>query len=203
MILHALKVLENEVNNHFQDVAGAVVEDTVVLGNIATIETNGGIENANLFEKVLITLVNLREESTMRNGPYSRVNSTTLRTEYFNPPIHANLFLLFSATTKTYENGLLYLSRLIRYFQHKNVFTHENTAPVPGISAYDRLETFKFILEFYSPTFEELNHLWGTLGGKQYPSVLYKFRMLELEHENIIDGGPAIQEIDNQFIHKK
>ena len=45
----------------------------------------------------------------------------------------------------------------------------------------DQLESFKLIFDLYSPTLEEVNHLWGTLGGRQYPFVLYVLRMLELK----------------------
>jgi hypothetical protein len=43
------------------------------------------------------------------------------------------------------------------------------------------LKDFRFTVELYTPTFEELNFIWGTLGGKQYPSALYKLSLIEVE----------------------
>ena len=39
----------------------------------------------------------------------------------------------------------------------------------------------KLIVEMISLTFEQQNHMWGTLGAKYLPSVLYKVRMLVVQ----------------------
>ena len=64
------------------------------------------------------------------------------------------------------------------------------------------LETFKLIFDLYSPTMEEVNHLWGTLGGKQYPFVLYTLRLLELKFKAIQGESGLITEVVNNFLHK-
>ncbi|WP_205504350.1 DUF4255 domain-containing protein [Rufibacter psychrotolerans] len=203
MISHALKILVSELNTFFEGIQPAV-EDTVVLGNIATMESPTGTDNAEMRDKVVMTLVNLREEKTLKNSPYSFANSATLKTEYFNPPVFVNLFVLFSATANKYEKALTYLSRLIRFFQTRNIFTHlnSNLAVTGEFMEYDRLSEFKLIVDLYSPTFEELNHLWGTLGGKQYPSVLYLVRLLELKQETVTEGGSLILETNEKIGHK-
>ncbi|WP_239026982.1 Pvc16 family protein [Geomonas oryzisoli] len=45
----------------------------------------------------------------------------------------------------------------------------------------DQLQSFKLIFDIYSPTLEEVHHLWGPLGGKQYPFILYIMRSKGLE----------------------
>ena len=72
------------------------------------------------------------------------------------------------------------------------------TSRVP-INPVDKLESFKLIFDLYSPTLEEVNHLWGTLGGKQYPSVLYKLRMLELQFKAVQSEGGLITEVLSDF----
>lgn len=200
MISHALKILVAELNTFF-DAIQTAVEDTVVLGNIATLESPTGTDNPDMREKIVVTLVNLREEKTLKNSPYAYANSATLKTEYFNPPVYVNLFVLFSATARDYEKALTYISRLIRFFQTKNIFTHLNSkiGVTGGFIDYDRLSEFKLIVDLYSPTFEELNHLWGTLGGKQHPSVLYLMRLLELKQDAVTEGGSVIVEIEHRF----
>ena len=111
-----------------------------------------------------------------------------------------NSCILFSATTtNSYENALIYLSRLIRFFQSKNVFTPYNSATVPISNPYDEMTDFKLILDLYSPSFEEQNHFWGTLGGKQYPSVLYQMRLLELKRDEVVEGAGVIEEIERRY----
>ncbi|KAA5548449.1 DUF4255 domain-containing protein [Adhaeribacter rhizoryzae] len=200
MISHALKILVSELNTFFEGIQPAV-EDKVILGNIATLESPTGTDNPDMREKIVVTLVNLREEKTLKNSPYSFANSATLKTEYFNPPVFVNLFVLFSATTRDYEKALTYIFRLIRFFQTKNIFTHLNSnAGVSGsFIDFDRLSEFKLIVDLYSPTFEELNHLWGTLGGKQHPSVLYLMRLLELKQEVRTEGDSVIVEIESNI----
>lgn len=209
MILHAIKIIVHELNVHFESVltdplttTTPVGEDHVELGNIALMEGNGGVIRPELQNRIIVTVVNLREEKTLKNVPHFRVNEAQLRTEYFNPPVFLNTFLLFSATSGQYDKSLSEISRIIRFFQFRSVFTPDTVdlAGVTGVPLYDRLSNFKLILELYSPTFEELNHLWGTLGGKQYPSVLYLMRLLELEHvPPTYEGGGVIQEIQRHY----
>ncbi|MFN3848729.1 MAG: DUF4255 domain-containing protein [Spirosomataceae bacterium] len=204
MILHALTVIANELNNFLNTIDGTNHnDDEVKLGNIALLESPTGTSNNTIRDKVIISLVNLREEKTLKNLPFSRANDTTLRTEYFNPPVNANLFLLFSSTANDYAKALKYLSRIVRFFQSNNIFTHLNTAEIVDatLADYDRMGEFKLIMDLYSPSFEELNHLWGTLGGKQYPSVLYMLRMVELKNNVTVEGGGIIQEIQRDYKH--
>ena len=70
------------------------------------------------------------------------------------------------------------------------------------VNSLDQLETFKLIFDLYSPTMEEVNHLWGTLGGKQYPFVLYMLRMLELRFKAVQSESGLITEVISDFYHK-
>jgi len=200
MIAHALKIIVEELNQHFNNIQPGNAEDTVILGNIAALETDidANIKNQ-LRNKVVTTLVNLKEESTLKNTPHSRVNDS-FRTMYFNPPVYVNLYVLFSVTTtSSYEDALTYLSRLVRFFQSKNVFMPSNSAAVTVLNDYDELTDFKLIMELFSPNLEELNHMWGMLGGKQYPSVIYLLRLLELKREDEVEGAGVIEEIESRY----
>jgi hypothetical protein len=87
------------------------------------------------------------------------------------------------------------------------VFTQDNVDPgsittSQPVNPLDRLETFKLIFDLYSPTLEEVNHLWGTLGGKQYPFVLYGLRMLDLKFQAVQSESGMITEVVSNFSHK-
>jgi hypothetical protein len=49
---------------------------------------------------------------------------------------------------------------------------------------------------------EEVNHMWGTLGGKQYPFVMYMMRMLDLKFRAVYNESGLITEVVNEFYHK-
>lgn len=208
MIAHALSILQKELNAHLTAHYGADSK-MVLLHNLAEGLTGGSGGGTIPRENIVLMVVNAREEKTLKNVANYIRNDVTLRVTYENPPVFLNFLLLFTATDDTYSNAILHLSRTIRFFQSKNVFTHDNVlpasllgTPIP-ISPLDELETFKLILDFYSPTLEEVNHLWGTLGGKQYPSVLYMMRMLDLKFKAVQSESGLITEVQSNFYHKK
>src|SRR5690606_36618817 len=136
----------------------------------------------------------------LKNVPHFSRNDITLRTVYENPPNFLNFQILIVAAHSNYTNALLMLSRAIRFFQAQNVFTQETVDPAslttnaPG-NALDQLESFKLVFDLYSPTMEEINHLWGTLGGKQYPFVLYMLRAMDLKFSAVQSESSVITEI--------
>jgi len=177
MIYETLQILREQLDN---SLSAAGLKNLVVLENIALLES--AQENAeNIKGKVVLTLLNLQEESALKNTPTFKVRDG--KTEYKNPPVHLNLFLLISANCDTYDKSLRCISKTIQFFQGKKVFTSTNTVYNRTNVAFDVLDYFKFILEIYTPSLEELNYVWGTLGGRQLPSVIYKIQLLEIDQD--------------------
>lgn len=205
MLLHALKIIQTELEAHLTAYGPTGDEGKVLLENLAEgLASSGGTVTR---DRLVFSLVNYREEKALKNlSTYTR-NDATLTARYENPPVFLNFLLLVTATHASYEKALLYLSRGIRFFQSKNVFTPDTVAPATllaaqPLGALDRLETFKLILDIYSPSLEEVNHLWGTLGGKQYPHVLYMLRLLDLRFEAIQSESGLITEVVSEFYHR-
>ena len=46
-----------------------------------------------------------------------------------------------------------------------------------------------------SPSLEQLNHLWGILGGRMLPSVLYRFQIQRIEYIDQPEPAPQIETI--------
>jgi hypothetical protein len=207
MISHALDIIQKELQANLDayPVAAPGSGFTCGLNNIAVTSVLPANEPNNQTD-ILITLVNIREDKSLKNVPTYVRNDVTMKAAYENPPVFANFLLLFSVIHSAYVPALSALSRVIRFFQYKNVFTQDNVLPnlLTGgvVLEADRLEEFKLILDLYSPTLEEVNHLWGTLGGKQYPFVLYTLRMLDLKYKGLPQEGPLISEIFHEFRHK-
>jgi len=206
MISHALTIVMNELNKHLDDLYNS--GDSVGLGNIPDVFGTGTGGSGVSRDMLYLSVVNVKEEKTLKNVPNYVRNDVTLKATYENPPVFLNFLILMTATHSDYTNALSMLSRAIRFFQSKNVLTEDNVDPasittskVP-INVLDQLETFKLIFDLYSPSLEEVNHLWGTLGGKQYPFVLYMLRMLDLKFRSVESESGLITEIVHD-IHPK
>jgi hypothetical protein len=203
MLVHAIQILKHELDAFLKTFPPVDGTEKVFLGNIAQADTPSA--PAELKTKVVMSLVNLREEKSMKNGPVHRLNNDTNKYEYFNPSIFLNFNLLVSAGNATYPNALTQLSRSLSFFQGKNVFTHLNSVNVPNsvVDPVDRMDEFKMCVDLLSPSFEEINHLWGTLGGKQVPFALYKVRLTEVQRNaKLRDGDQPIQEVQTEGFHK-
>lgn len=173
MIRPAIEGILTELKEHFKVIRGSE-EEWVVEGNMATFESGEG-GNGKLGNKIVCSLVNIEEEKVLKNG----LSYTTRRdiTEQHNPIIYLNLYLLFTSTkSDDYLGGLADLSAVLTFFQGKQVFNQENTRGLPP-------EIDKVIFDIHTLNFEYLNHLWGILGGKYFPSVLYKVRLVPIKAE--------------------
>lgn len=203
MIGLALKLLRDELSNYvFQNKrpGDSITQDDIILHNIALMESD---TQADLSNKIVITLVNTEEESTLKN------NGNILRTpsgiKYVEPPVFLNLYILISSTLgqdlqDAYEFALGRLSLVIQFFQAKKSFTIKNS-PFTTISGDSNIpqeskDELKLNVELYTLTFEQINHLWGSLGGKQVPFAMYKIRLVSIK-ENSGEIAPLIEEIVN------
>lgn len=205
MISHALTIVVNELETHL---AAAYVSSDPTKVNLGNLAEGFGTEKPSVPRDILnLSVVNIKEEKTLKNLSNVVRNDVTLTASYQNPPVFLNLLVLVTATHKNYTNALLVLSRAIRFFQFKNVLTQDNVAPeslskeAPS-NVLDQLESFKLIFDLYSPTIEEVNYLWGTLGGKQYPFVLYMLRLLDLQFKTVQSESRLITEVVRDFSHK-
>lgn len=203
MISHALTIVINELNRHLQVYGEVSPPNEARLGNLSE-----GLSPTTVPRNMLIlSVVNIKEEKTLKNIPNYVRDEVRLRVLYENPPVFLNFQVLVTATHENYLNALTLLSRGIRFFQFQNVFTPDTVSPASltgnaPTNALDQLESFKLIFDLYSPTMEEVNHLWGTLGGKQYPFVLYSLRMLDLKFRAVQSESGLITEVVTDFYQK-
>lgn len=186
MIYEILQIIAEELNVYLE-------ENTVELANIAEADTEES------FPDIGLSLINIQEEFSLKNLRNNPVNGSSVT--YKNPKVYLNLFVLFSLKKSTYTESLKSLAKIIAFFQGKKVFTHANSN-YENVDGSENIKTFKFVVELYTPTFEELNFIWGTLGGKQNPSILYKITLLEIEREVIHKEGKVISEFNNNTLIK-
>lgn len=180
--------LEEQLNSYF---AALHAGDDNIFDKPAKVENMAGLDDDKIksSDNIYITLVNISEEATLKNTPYYQKENMT--TVYRNPPVHLNLFILFSAVMKKYDVALLHLSAVIRFFQSKNVFTPKNSTS----SVINELDEFEIVMDLFSLSFEQVNYLWSTLGGKQHPFALYKLRLVIMQREGTTETRGIIKEI--------
>lgn len=201
MLSHALTIVINELETHLSSTYGAPnVAPQVRLANIAEGLGNAGAAGTVPRDILAVSMVNIREEKTLRNVSNVRRDDARMRVVYQNPPVFLNFHIMVVATHGIYANALLMLSRTILFFQTNNWFDHNSVVPASlttnaPTNPLDRLVAFKLIFDLYSPTMEEVNHLWGTLGGKQYPFALYTLRLVEMELNVVQREAAAISQV--------
>ncbi len=163
MIYRSIQIIGNELNRYYEDNYGNTGAKFAMIDNIAHADGGGGAGAGDSKLSVMITLVNTEEEKTLKNqSVYIREGEQMKKTK---PLIYLNLFLLFACADDAYEEALKKIDIVAEFFQHHYVFT-------PGAGRVDRIT-----VEMVSLSLEQQNHIWGMLGGKQAPSLMYKLRL--------------------------
>jgi len=193
MIYESLQILKEQLENYLDE---AGLGKIVTLDNVAMLES-GSDKASDLEGKVIITLLKLEEEKALKNTSAVRVVDN--KAQYKNPPVNINLYFLVSANCDSYDNSLISISKTLEFFQGKKVFTSSNTIYNRSIATMSVLDYFKFVIELYTPGFEEWNNIWGTLGGRQLPSVMYKVQLIQIESNKKLAGSELIKEVSGKL----
>ncbi|WP_319502418.1 DUF4255 domain-containing protein [uncultured Draconibacterium sp.] len=189
MVYETLQILKEQLEKYLDD---AGLGKIVVLENLALLDS-GTDKAKNLEGKVIISLLSVQEESTLKNLPTSHVVNN--KAEYYNPAVNINLFFMVSANCDFYSNSLISITKTLEYFQGKKVFTAQNTVYNRSNLSMQELDDFKFVVDLYTPGFEVWNHIWGTHGGRQLPSVIYKVQLLQVDRRKKQAGTELITKI--------
>lgn len=189
MIKESLQFLIDELNKYLI-VKQVVSSDLprVVFGNVArAYDTEAppmGVDP--ISNRAIVSVVNIEEDRVAKQQEnYTRTETTT---RFKSPPLFVNVYMLIAVNRNNYGQSLTWLAHIMQYFQHQNVFT-----PVTHPALDSKIE--KLLVELYSLNFEQINHLWSTLGGKYLPSVLYKVRQITLDEDLVESESGFIKEI--------
>lgn len=192
MIDQALSLLRDELQNF---ITSSNASADVIIDNIGMLETSG---SDTLNKHIIITLVNVEEESSLKNiSPLKKGISGAAF--YENPPVFLNLYVLITCnySGSDYILALRRLSAVIRFFQSKNSFSTRNS--INTIPPLADAADLKFTMELYTLTFEQINHLWGSLGGRQVPFVMYKLRVVAITERAVVRNVPIVEAIETNL----
>lgn len=188
MIEQVLSFLSTQLDTYLRfkhDIADGT--PFIQLANVAWNDTETAAAGANNNpSNAFITLVNIEEDRISKSPEnYVRQDNSTI---YKSPRIYLNLYILFSVNLSSYSESLKRLSYIIQYFQYQSVFTPLNSPGLP-----DGVE--KLILDLNTLSFQDLNNLWGILGSRYLPSVMYKLRLISISEEFVVGDAPLVQQI--------
>ena len=186
MINESLQFIADELNKYLMLKMGPTNDPPrLMLGNVSRL-FDGDAPAALLVNRVIMSMVNVEEDRIAKQQ--ENFVRTDISTRYKSPPLYVNLYVLFSANRSGYSDSLQHLSYIMQFFQFQHVFT-----PITHPSLDPRIQ--KVIVDLCTLNFEQINHLWSTLGGKYIPSVLYKVRQLTIDEDLTVSENGFIKEI--------
>lgn len=182
MIDAAVNVLATQLND-------ALKLNSNVAHNIARasnlFEQNGNVV-ADIDNSLVLFLVNVAKDTFPYTNAPER-NATSGRHVDSRPAVHMTLSVMVAAnfSGRHYTDALKYLSQAISFFRQNPVFDRKS---VPDLDS--RIE--RLLLDIENLGITDLSNLWGILGGKYVPSILYKVRMVTFDAHEVIGQTPVI-----------
>jgi hypothetical protein len=200
-----------------------VLNGNLELSSISMI--NDGDEFLESSKPILLSVVNIEEDRTMKNNSIYNYESLNLAnknarkvvSEYNHPTQHLIISLLFASYQKTnnmlnYLDGLENLEKVMAFLQANNAFYQHKTTTSQLLTAsaykiasaapsFNENEYFKVTTEFVSLSNEQQNSMWSYLGSKYMPSALYKLRLILIQEPQAKTPVADIKQVKVQ--HRK
>ncbi len=161
----------------------AGIENILVLSDIVDEQGKFAVTQGT----VGLSLINVEEERINRAQVPEVIRGDGGVVGYVNPPVRLNLYLLFVAHFKDYQDSIKNISSVISFFQANNVFS---PATHPELS--DNIE--KIVFELSSHGFEQMSYVWGILGTNYRPSIMYRMRLVAIQEGLVKKGGAIVDE---------
>ncbi|MGC9419217.1 MAG: DUF4255 domain-containing protein [Rhodovulum sp.] len=179
MIDRALGLVVARLNAHLS-ARFRVSDDLVTLSPLADAE---GKPAAEVRNRLALFLINIAHDATPRR-PLAPAGGGVERTH----PIHLDIYFMLASghDPDTYGEGLKLMSAALMFFQANPVMTPQTTPEMPeGLS--------QLSVEISNLRVEELGQLWGNLGGRYVPSVMFKMRSVMIDSAAVTRIVPLIR----------
>lgn len=169
MINAVLQFLASKLDDYLRK--DLPIQENLVV--VSRLMENDGRESEKSVNKLNMFLVNVEKDSVTKN--VSHMEFDGFRTIVPPKKIFLNLYVLLAANFKNanYAEALKYLSKGISFFQDHSVFDRTMFPDMP-----EGLE--KLMLDMENMGLQDMNSLWGMLGCKYVPSVMYRIRTVAL-----------------------
>ena len=105
------------------------------------------------------------------------------------PPVHLDVYIMLAAAFEpdAYGEGLKLLASAMRVFQANPTFSQISAPDMPpGLGQLG--------IEIANLRNDEVGQLWGNLGGRYLPSVMYKLRSVPIDAAAVVEVPPLIRD---------
>jgi hypothetical protein len=194
MIRTALEFIQNELNFYIQkkDPENYGSKEIASLGSIVKEDGSFNFDSSNTDDHaIIITIANI-EECRIPDVQSYTVKDENNQIQQVNPAIHLILYIMFSAYSDDYKSSIRNLSYVVSFFQNNYVFTTEKYPHLNALAEKPWQKIQKLIFTHNALSFEQQNNLWGSLGAKYLPSVIYKMRVLTFQEKEVKTEAPPI-----------
>ena len=181
MIDRAIALIAARVDAHLRANFG-VGEELVA---VAPLTDSEGKPAAAVRNKLALFIVNIADDQMPRPGGRASGMGQMRRA----PPVHLDVYFILAAAFEPdgYGEGLKLLSAALQFFQSNPVLTPQNAPEMPAGLA-------QLGLEIANTGNDELGQLWGNLGGRYVPSVMYKLRSVPIDADAVTAVEPLVRE---------
>jgi len=185
MLDAAIGLIATQLNQALRG-AFQLSEDLVVVTNLVDVNGNAPV---NAVNKLVIFLANIERDTLAASQGVRAATGGGERDAIVqtSAAVHLNLMLIFAANFGggKYTEALKFISATIAFFQGRALFDHHNS---PDLDP--RIE--RLVLDIENLNIAELSNLWGILGGKYVPSILYRMRMITFDSGQVTHLVPRI-----------
>lgn len=164
MIDRAISQIAAQLNEYLRGLLGTS-EELVVVSNLLGPD---GSPAPNVNNRVILFLTSIDKDTVTQRLPEGRATAFS-----GSQPLFLNIYLMVAAnfTGANYPEALKFLSLVIGYFHRQPVIDHANSPDLDqGID--------KLVLDIENTPPQAMSNIWGVLGGRYLPSVLYRVRMV-------------------------
>ncbi|MCI4668274.1 MAG: DUF4255 domain-containing protein [Bacteroidia bacterium] len=191
MIDKAIGCIQAELNAHIKRKFQLPDPPRVVTSMLVDLDGKPAIEGEK--NKLIVVLAGIEETRFKGVAPTPIRKSGDADIGFKSAPIYLTLYVLIASYFKSSEmmESLKFLSAAIGFFQSKPVFDRNNSPKLVD-GPIDKL-----ILEMEKQSFHEKSHLWGMMGAKYMPSVLYKVRLLTIQEDQMRNQVTPVKGVES------
>jgi len=177
VIDQALTLVADRLNGHLA-ARYSVQDDLVALSPLTDSEGKTAPDARN---RLVMFVTNIAHDATPRGR--GRVSAQMVQSQAQHLDVY---FMLASAyEAETYTEGLKLISTALTFFQAHPIMTPQTTPDMPaGLS--------QLSFEIANLKVEEMGQMWGNLGGRYVPSVMFKMRSVIIDAAALTNIVPLI-----------
>lgn len=177
MIHAALHCLASQLNE-FIGRTLTTTEEVVVVSNL--LGPDGGVA-PNVSNKLVLFLTSIERDTVARavEQPGRGFAGTA--------PLFLNIYVMVAAnfTGQHYPDALRLISLVIGFFHEHAVFDRFSDPDLD--KSVDKL-----VIDIENTSPQVMSNIWGVLGGRYLPSVLYRVRVIAIDNDTIRARQPRI-----------